>query len=117
MVVIALVAQSCARTAVGRRAFVLGAVVSPTDPIGDRDHAAARRAASNPSRSSRARASSTALVAYRVAVVAAVSGTFSLWEAGLSFVFNVVGGVIVGLGVAWIVRQVRRRLDFPPPRC
>ena len=55
----------------------------------------------------------TALVAYRVAVVAAVSGTFSLWEAGMSFVFNVVGGVIVGLGVAWIVRQVRR-LDFPP---
>ena len=27
---------------------------------------------------------------------------------------NVAGGVVVGLGVAWIVRQVRRRLDFPP---
>ena len=27
---------------------------------------------------------------------------------------NVGGGVVVGLGVAWIVRQVRRRLDFPP---
>ena len=26
---------------------------------------------------------------------------------------NVVGGVIVGLGVAWIVRQVRR-VDYPP---
>ena len=28
--------------------------------------------------------------------------------------FNVGGGVVVGLAVAWIVRQVRRRLDFPP---
>ncbi len=27
---------------------------------------------------------------------------------------NVAGGVAVGLAVAWIVRQVRRRLDFPP---
>ena len=27
---------------------------------------------------------------------------------------SVAGGVVVGLGVAWIVRQVRRRLDFPP---
>jgi NhaP-type Na+/H+ or K+/H+ antiporter len=29
-------------------------------------------------------------------------------------VLNVAGGVVVGLGVAWIVRQVRRRLDYPP---
>jgi len=56
----------------------------------------------------------TALVAYRFAVVAAVSGTFSLWEAGISFVLNVAGGVAVGLAVGWIVRQVRSRLDFPP---
>ena len=27
---------------------------------------------------------------------------------------NVLGGVAVGLAVGWIVRQVRRRLDFPP---
>ena len=56
----------------------------------------------------------TALVAYRFAVVATVSGAFSLWDAGISFVLNVLGGVAVGLAVGWIVRQVRRRLDFPP---
>jgi CPA1 family monovalent cation:H+ antiporter len=56
----------------------------------------------------------TALVAYRFAVVAMVSGTFSIWEAGLSFVLKVAGGIAVGLAVGWLVRQVRRRLDFPP---
>ncbi len=30
----------------------------------------------------------TALVAYRFAIAAAVTGTFSLWEAGISFVLN-----------------------------
>ena len=42
----------------------------------------------------------TALVAYRVAVVAAISGVFSIWEAGVAFVLSVAGGVVVGLGVA-----------------
>jgi CPA1 family monovalent cation:H+ antiporter len=83
---------------------------------GDGDHAASRRAAADrvDRRGREPGQRRTALVAYRVAVVAAVSGTFSLWEAGLSFVFNVLGGVAVGLAVGWVVRQVRRRLDFPP---
>ena len=97
-------------------AFVLGAVVSPTDPIAATAimhrlrvprrivHVIEGESLVN---------DGTALVAYRFAVVAAVSGSFSLWEAGISFVLNVAGGVAVGLGVGWIVRQVRRRLDFP----
>jgi monovalent cation/hydrogen antiporter len=32
----------------------------------------------------------------------------------LEFVLNVAGGVAVGVGVGWIVRQVRRRLEYPP---
>ena len=56
----------------------------------------------------------TALVAYRVAVVATVSGHVLALGSGASFVLNVLGGVAVGLAVGWIVRQVRRRLDFPP---
>ena len=114
MVVVAVVAHAVVPGLPWAAAFVLGAVVPHRPDRGDRDHAAARRAASNrlDHRGREPRQRRHGLVAYRVAVVAAVSGTFSLWEAGLSFVFNVVGGVIVGLGVAWIV--VRRRLDFPP---
>jgi CPA1 family monovalent cation:H+ antiporter len=43
-----------------------------------------------------------------------VSGTFSVWEAGLRFVLTALGGVAIGLAVGWVVRQVRRRLDNPP---
>ena len=56
----------------------------------------------------------TALVAYRFAVVAVVSGSFSLWEAGLEFVYSVSAGIAIGLAVGWLIRQLRRRLDNPP---
>jgi Na+/H+ antiporter len=56
----------------------------------------------------------TALVAYRLAVAAAVAGGFSVWEAGFRFVGGVAGGVAVGLTVGWLIAEVRRRLDDPP---
>jgi len=43
-----------------------------------------------------------------------VSGTFSLADAAWRLPWNVVGGIGVGLGVGYLVRQVRRRLDDPP---
>ena len=56
----------------------------------------------------------TALVLYRFAVAAVVSGSFSLWKAGLEFIASGVGGVIVGLAAGWLIRQVRSRIDDPP---
>jgi CPA1 family monovalent cation:H+ antiporter len=53
-------------------------------------------------------------VLYKIAVAAAVSGSFSLWDAGLRFIGNGLGGLAVGLAVGWIVREVRRRVDDPP---
>jgi CPA1 family monovalent cation:H+ antiporter len=97
-------------------AFVLGAVVSPTDPIAATaimQRLRAPRRIVNIVEGESLVNDGTALVAYRFAVVAAVSGSFSLWEAGISFVLNVAGGIVVGLAVGWLVRQVRRRLDFP----
>ena len=44
---------------------------------------------------------------YRFAVVAVVSGSFSIWEAGLEFVYGVVVGVAIGIGVGWLIRHVR----------
>src|SRR3954468_3677332 len=56
----------------------------------------------------------TALVLYRVAVVAAVSGSFSVWDASWRFAWSVLGGIGIGLVVGWATAQVRRRLDNPP---
>ncbi len=117
MVVVAVVAHTIVPELPWAAAFVLGAVVSPTDPIAAtaimHRLGVPRRIVSIVEGESLVN-DGTALVAYRFAVVAAVSGAFSLWEAGISFVLNVAGGVAVGLAVGWIVRQVRRRLDFPP---
>jgi monovalent cation/hydrogen antiporter len=56
----------------------------------------------------------TALILYKVALAAVVTGSFSFWEAGLRFVLSGVGGVLIGLAAGWLIRQVRRRIDDPP---
>jgi CPA1 family monovalent cation:H+ antiporter len=98
-------------------AFVLGAVVSPTDPIAatsiGRRLGVPRRLITVIESESLLNDAS-ALVFYRTAVVATVAGTFSLWEAGAQLVVNAVGGIAIGLVVGYLVRQVRRRLNDPP---
>jgi Na+/H+ antiporter len=98
-------------------AFVLGAIVAPTDPIAAitiaRRLGAPRRIVTIVEGESLIN-DGTALVLYKFAVAAVATGSFSLWRAGLSFIINVVGGVAVGLAVGYVVRQVRRRLDDPP---
>ncbi len=51
----------------------------------------------------------TALVAYRVALAAAVEGTFSLGDAVLEFITSAAGGVAIGLAIGWLSLQVIRR--------
>jgi len=48
-----------------------------------------------------------ALMAYRFAVAAIVTGMFSLWESGDRLVIVTLGGIAVGLAVGWIVGHVR----------
>lgn len=98
-------------------AFVLGAVVSPTDPVAAtaimRRLGAPRRIVDLVEGESLVN-DAAALVAYRVALAAAVGGAFSLVDATGEFFLAVVGGVAVGLAVGWVVGQIRRRLDDPP---
>ncbi|MDX6580560.1 MAG: monovalent cation/hydrogen antiporter, partial [Gaiellales bacterium] len=98
-------------------AFVLGAVVAPTDPLA----ASAiferlgipRRLVTLVEGESLVN-DATALVAYRVAVGAVVSGTFSAWDLGQGFIVAVAGGLAVGLVVGYLVRMARKRMDNPP---
>jgi monovalent cation/hydrogen antiporter len=98
-------------------AFVLGAVVSPTDPIAasaiGRRLGVPRRLIDIVEGESLVN-DGTALVLLRTAITAAVAGSFSWWAAGGRLVLNIVGGIAVGLVVGYLIRRVRRRLDNPP---
>jgi Na+/H+ antiporter len=98
-------------------AFVLGAIVSPTDPIAAtaimRRLGVPRRVVTVVEGEALVN-DGTALVLYRVAVAAAVSGAFSFWNASWHFLWSVVGGVGIGLVVGFLLAALRRRLDNPP---
>ena len=97
-------------------AFALGAIVSPTDPLAasaiGRRLGVPRRLLTVLEGESLVN-DATALTTYRVAVAAAVSGSFVAWQAGLRFVVGAAGGIAVGLLVGWLVAELRRRLDDP----
>jgi Na+/H+ antiporter len=97
-------------------AFALGAIVSPTDPVAATTIAerlgVPRRIVTVLEGESLIN-DGTALVLYRVAVGAAVYGTFSLAETGLRFVLSILVGVAIGLAVGWVVASVRGRLENP----
>jgi monovalent cation/hydrogen antiporter len=97
-------------------AFALGAIVSPTDPLAAttiaRRLGVPRRLVTLLEGESLVN-DATALVAYRLAVAAVVTGSFTLWEAGVRFVAGGLGGIAVGLAAGWLIAEARRRLDDP----
>jgi Na+/H+ antiporter len=115
--VVALVAHAAIGGLAWSSAFILGAVVAPTDAIAitalAQRFALPRRIVVVLEGESLFN-DATALVAYRVALAAAVSGTFSLGAAGLHFLVVAAGGIAVGLAIAYPVRVLRRTLDDPP---
>jgi Na+/H+ antiporter len=91
-------------------AFALGAVVSPTDAV------AASAVTERLDISGRVTHiingeglinDASGLVAFKFAVAAAATGSFSAGKAALSFVVLSAGGILAGLAVAWVVGQVR----------
>jgi monovalent cation/hydrogen antiporter len=114
------VVASVAHTVVGLPwgvAFVLGAIVSPTDAIAATSVAqrlgVPRRIVTILEGESLVN-DATGIVAYRVAVAAVVTGAFSVWEAGLQFVVGAAGGVAAGFAVGWLVVWARRHLSEDP---
>jgi monovalent cation/hydrogen antiporter len=97
-------------------AFALGAIVAPTDPVAAtsimRRLGAPRRLVNIVEGESLVNDAS-ALVIYRVAVAAAVGGTFSVAGAGAEFVGAAAGGIAIGLAAGWAVGQIRKRLNDP----
>jgi NhaP-type Na+/H+ and K+/H+ antiporter len=98
-------------------AFVLGAVVAPTDeiavvPIVHRLNVP-RRVVTIIEDESLVN-DAVSLVIYRLAVAAVVRGVFSLAEGGIEFVLVSLGGVAIGLAAGWVVSQIVHRINDPP---
>lgn len=97
--------------------FVLGAIISPPDAIAA---SAIAQRLKIPHRivtileGESLVNDATALVAYRFAVAAVSTGTFSLAAAGGQFVFVSLGGVALGWGVGWVAEQFHKRIDDAP---
>ncbi len=94
--------------------FVLGAIVSPTDPAAAtailRRVGAPRRLVDILEGESLFN-DATALLAYKVALAAAVGESVSAEHTVLEFVWEAAGGVAIGLAVGWVIAEVRKRVD------
>ncbi|HVS53862.1 MAG TPA: Na+/H+ antiporter [Opitutaceae bacterium] len=98
-------------------AYVLGAIVAPSDAVAATAIAhrlrVPRRIVTVLEGESLVN-DTTAFVAYRFAIAAVVTGTFSLGSATAKFFAASIGGTLVGLAVGWLITALHRRLDDPP---
>ncbi|MGA0565159.1 Na+/H+ antiporter [Ancylobacter sp. VNQ12] len=96
-------------------AFALAPIVSPTDPVAV--SAIAARVAI-PKRlmhileGESLLNDASGLVCMRFAVIAALTGAFSLVEASLTFLWLVAGGIVVGAGVTWSVSRLKNWISW-----
>ncbi len=117
MVLVAVVAHALVPGLSWAAAFTLGAIVGPTDALAA---TAVFRRLGTPRiirtliEGEALFNDATALVAYRAAAIAALSGTFILSESLVGFVVAAAGGIVIGAVVGRVSGEILRRLDDPP---
>ena len=97
--------------------FVLGAIISPPDAIAATaiaDRLKVPRRIVTILEGESLVNDATALVAYRFAVVAVVTGSFSLAHASGQFFIVGIGGILIGLAIGWLAEQFHKRVDDAP---
>lgn len=117
MVAVAAAAQAVIPSIGWAEGLVLGAIVAPTDPVAaiatfERVGVSDRVATVVEGESMVNDA--VALVSYKLALVAVVSGTFTAGSALGDLIVGVAGGIAIGLALAWVTALALRRLDDPP---
>ena len=97
--------------------FVLGAIISPPDAIAATaiaDRLKVPRRIVTILEGESLVNDATALVAYRFAVVAVATGSFSLPQASGQFFIAGIGGIVLGLVAGWLAEQFHKRVDDAP---
>jgi monovalent cation/hydrogen antiporter len=117
IVVVALAVHTVLPSVGWGPAFVLGAIVSPTDAIAAttvfRRLRLPRQLTTIIEGESLVN-DATALVAYRAALAAVATGTFLLSDAVFFFVVSAIGGIAIGIAVGYVAQRLMSRLDNPP---
>ncbi|EUJ39873.1 Na+/H+ antiporter [Brochothrix campestris] len=94
-------------------AFALAAILSPTDAVAVGSLSDRIKLPKNIMQLLEGEAlmnDASGLVAFKMAIAAMVTGTFSLWNAAGNFVVVAVGGLIVGAIAAWFILRIRHWL-------
>jgi monovalent cation/hydrogen antiporter len=116
IVVVAVIAQTLVPGIGWPAAFALGAIVAPPDAVAAtaifQRLGVPRRVVTILEGESLVN-DATALVAYRFAIAAAMTGSFSLAQASISFVLVAAGGVALGLLIGMVAAAILRRIDDP----
>lgn len=93
-------------------AFALAAILSPTDPVAV---AGIARKLAVPERvmsileGEALFNDASGLVAFRMAVLVAVTGSFSFYKAATTFLWVAIAGILVGIATTWLLSYVRRQ--------
>ena len=117
MVLVALVTEAVIPGFGWAAAFTLGAIVAPTDALAATTvfrRIGVPRVVVTLVEGEALLNDATALVAYRTALLAVVTGSFVLSNAIGNFVIAAGGGIAIGLAVGWVSAMILRRLDDPP---
>ncbi len=117
MVLVALVAHLAIPGIGWAAAFTLGAIVAPTDALAATSvfrRLGAPRLVVTLIEGEALFNDATALVAYRAAVVATVTGVFVASDALVTFVIAAIGGIAIGVVVGRAASVILRYLDDPP---
>jgi Na+/H+ antiporter len=94
-------------------AFVLGAIVSPPDAVAAtgiiKGLGLNKRVVTILQGESLVNDAS-ALIAYRFAVIAVSTGSFLVWQAGLTFLILVTGGIAIGVVIGYLIIIIHKRI-------
>jgi CPA1 family monovalent cation:H+ antiporter len=97
--------------------FALGAIISPPDAIAATaiaEHLRIPRRIITIIEGESLVNDATALVAFRFAIAALVTGSFSLSHAAGRFLLVALGGIAVGLAVGWLSFRILKPIEDPP---
>lgn len=94
-------------------AFALGAAISPTDAVAVSSLSKEVNIETNQKNVLEAESllnDASGVVSFQFALAAAVTGTFSLLDASVGFAVTFIGGILVGLALAWLANLIIKRV-------